>query len=578
MATPNFNKTLGEILDELKPHTRTCKQCQANFDVLAEDIEMYKKLQVPAPTLCWECRKQRRYGFYNNILKFYKKECAAHPGESVITTFPPNSPYKIFDLSYWWSDKWGAEDYGREYYFNKSFFEQFQELNLTVPHPAITHYWKGVINSPYSISIIESKNCYFSSVAAHIENVHYSYWVGSSRDSLDCLNSGNCENSYELVNCDKCYNGEFLWNCDNCVDSAFLYECKNCQSCFGCVNLRNKNYCFFNEQLTKEAYKEKIQAINLGNRDISNEYKEKFEDFLKENIRKNLQVDPKNVNCLGDDLWGAKDCYLVFRGYAIENVRYSTEVAFHTKDSADLYSVGTHVQLSYEAIEIVDSSNIKFSYFIRDGLDLEYCLECHNCQHCFGCIGLRNKKYHILNKPYSKEDYWQKLDEIKTKMLSIGEYGEFFSLSMAYAAYNDTYAIIEFLLAKKEVLENGWQWNDDEPNPDLKNLEVIKARDLPKDIKNVGDDILQKVILCEKTEKPFRLIKAELDFYRKHNLSLPILHPNIRILERLISRNPARLWKANCAKCQKEMDTSYPPEKQKEYKIYCRECYKEEFL
>jgi hypothetical protein len=26
---------------------------------------------------------------------------------------------------------------------------------------------------------------------------------------------------------------------------------------------------------------------------------------------------------------------------------------------------------------------------------------------CFGCINLRNKKYHIFNKPYSKEDYFQ---------------------------------------------------------------------------------------------------------------------------------------------------------------------------
>lgn len=92
----------------------------------------------------------------------------------------------------------------------------------------------------------------------------------------------------------------------------------------------------------------------------------------------------------------------------------------------DIWIIGPNVILSYELIEACYCSNIKFSYFIRDGMDLEYCLECHNCQNCFGCIGLRNKKYHIFNKPYSEEDYWQKLDKIKTKMLKDGEYGEFF--------------------------------------------------------------------------------------------------------------------------------------------------------
>ena len=31
--------------------------------------------------------------------------------------------------------------------------------------------------------------------------------------------------------------------------------------------------------------------------------------------------------------------------------------------------------------------------------------DCYNCEDCFGCVGLRRKKYYIFNKPYSKEDY-----------------------------------------------------------------------------------------------------------------------------------------------------------------------------
>jgi len=43
---------------------------------------------------------------------------------------------------------------------------------------------------------------------------------------------------------------------------------------------------------------------------------------------------------------------------------------------------------------------------------------------------------------------------------------------------------------------------------------------VPIDIKDVDDSIFQKVIICEKTGKPFRIIKAELDFYRKNNLPI----------------------------------------------------------
>ena len=146
--TPQFNAVLNQILNNLQPHTRQCFQCQKDFEVFNEDIEMYKKLQVPPPKLCPDCRMQRRYGFYNNILKFHKKPCEAHQQENVISTFYEKSPYKIFDLKHWWSDKWGAEEYGQNTEFNGmnaeqhgehwSFFRQFKELMSNVPQPAGT--------------------------------------------------------------------------------------------------------------------------------------------------------------------------------------------------------------------------------------------------------------------------------------------------------------------------------------------------------------------------------------------------------------------------------------------------------
>jgi hypothetical protein len=29
------------------------------------------------------------------------------------------------------------------------------------------------------------------------------------------------------------------------------------------------------------------------------------------------------------------------------------------------------------------------------------------CTYCFGCVGLRQKEFHILNEPYSQQDYFR---------------------------------------------------------------------------------------------------------------------------------------------------------------------------
>jgi len=55
---------------------------------------------------------------------------------------------------------------------------------------------------------------------------------------------------------------------------------------------------------------------------------------------------------------------------------------------------------------------------------------------------------------------------------------------------------------------------------------------LPENIADIPDDILNRAIECEITKKPFRIIKEELVFYRKHNLPIPRRHPDQRHLDR----------------------------------------------
>jgi spore coat polysaccharide biosynthesis protein SpsF (cytidylyltransferase family) len=69
----------------------------------------------------------------------YKRICDA-TGKEIISIFSPDKPYKVYHQSEWWSDKWDGIDYGEDFNFNKSFFEQFQELVMNVPRIALMNY------------------------------------------------------------------------------------------------------------------------------------------------------------------------------------------------------------------------------------------------------------------------------------------------------------------------------------------------------------------------------------------------------------------------------------------------------
>jgi hypothetical protein len=75
--------------------------------------------------------------------------------------------------------------------------------------------------------------------------------------------------------------------------------------------------------------------------------------------------------------------------------------------------------------------------------------------------------------------------------------------------------------------------------------------------------------------KPYRIIKQELEFYKKHNIPLPRKHPDIRHMERMKLRNPRKLFDRKCDKCWKDIKTTYSPSRPEI--VYCQECFEKEF-
>ena len=574
--TPNFNKALNEILGNLKPHQRTCQQCGGVFDIFREDIDFYKMLRVPPPTLCPDCRLQRRLGWRINFLPiFYKKTCSA-PGhnEKIISFYSEENPVRVYDDKYYWSDNWDPLEYSRDYDFSRPFFEQFNEFALKIPHQSL-HKDPESVNCDYVVSGASSKNCYYVAAPYYSENVYYARLPFYSKDCLDVNYAYWSEQCYESINLDHCYNCNFCINCQNCLDSNFLFDCRNCTNCFACTNLRNKQYHFFNQPLSKKEYQKKIREINLGKRSVLKEYKEKFEKLLSSAIWKNLD-NLKTENSLGNSLKESRNCFYTIQSFKSENLRYAFSVD-RGSNGMDLFAV-TDSSFVYESSCIVFANDVKFSRVIRGtNMGLEYCDECSNCQFCFGCFGLRNKKYCIFNKQYSESEYWQLVDKIKTKMLEDREYGEFFPLKHSPFPYQDSNAQVEFPLEKEEIIRRGWHWQEEPKNEiDLSKFKLLKANQVPDDIKNVSDDILNCAVICEQTGKPFRFTKFELDFYRQKNLPLPTIHPLQRIRNRFTFCHPFKLWRYPCSKCGKMMYSGWDPEKK--FKVYCENCYLKEVV
>jgi len=149
-------------------------------------------------------------------------------------------------------------------------------------------------------------------------------------------------------------------------------------------------------------------------------------------------------------------------------------------------------------------------------------------------------------------------------------FGEFFPAEQSPFAYNETTAMEYFPLTEEEVLRRGLKWKNQTDEPP-KVDRIIPAHQLPNAIDDIPDDILNWAIECKATGRPFRIIKQELDLYRAMRLPIPHLHPDERHRRRMALRNPRKLWQRKCAKCGKEIRTTYAPERPEI--VYCEACY-----
>jgi hypothetical protein len=559
---------------------RNCQNCKADFTIESDDFSFYEKIKVPPPTFCPECRFVRRM-IWRNERSLYKINCDMCK-KSIISMYDDKFSFPVYCPECYRSDKWEAGSFLRDYDFSKPFFKQFRSLFNTVVRQSVVH--NGTcINSEYANYILNSKNIYLSySVIFDSENIYFSTNIDKSFNVLDSLNLSECDLIYESMGLNKTYNTLYSYWSSNCVDCNFVLFCKNCQNCFGCVNLVNKSYCIFNIEYSKEQYEEKMKEFDLGSYSFVKSFKKDFWKFSLSFSRKYAQL----VSCIdssGDELKNSKNIKNSFNCYGLESVRFGYRSAYN-KDSYDICNAGIG-ELFYEhgGGGSDNSLNIKFIITGKEGNSfLEYCDACQNSSNLFGCIGLKSKQYCILNKQYTKEEYFEMVEKIKKQMDDmpyvdsknrVYKYGEFFPYELCPFGYNEAVINDHFPLSKEEIIKRGYMYKEKNDN---KYTITLKAKDIPDNIKDTDDSILNEVIECEVSKRAFKITQFELEFYRRMNIPIPHLHPDERYKERLLLRNPMKLWHRTCMKegCTNEFETSYSPDRPEI--IYCEECYKRE--
>ena len=597
----------------------TCQNCKKEFAIETEDLEYYKKISVPPPTFCPECRLIRRF-MWRNERFLYRRACDLCKADH-LSNLSPESGYIAYCPKCWWSDNWDPTQYASDYDFSKPFFEQFRALMKRAPQLSLWVTAPTLVNSEYNNLAAYLRNCYMVFHADNNEDSCYATGIKYSKFCVDATMIQKSEYCYQCVNIQQGYENFFSVDCESCRSIYFSKDCVECSDCVGCVGLRKKRYHIFNQPYSKEEYAAEIKRMNLGSRRGLEELRVRSHAFWLKHPVKYMRG-RQNLNSSGDYVYNAKNTKFSYELFGSENCKYCQFASVKpTTDCYDYTEWGMGADLVYESITCGQGvARIKMTVNATETVsDCEYSTTIVGANNIFGCVGVRKKNYCILNKEYSPEAYKDLLAKIKQHMNDmpytdakgrVYRYGEFFPFDLSPYGYNEATGQQFFPLSKDEAVTRGYPWRDvgDKPHVPTK-----LWQNLPDTIAEVPDEITKEVILCKAwsqdeeaaklhgCSKAFRITPQELRFYRRYNIPLPTECHNTRHYERSALRAPIAFWHRQCMcpgkqmangeervvyantsvrahhgeqSCPNEFETSYAPDRPEI--IYCEQCYQAE--
>ncbi len=108
----------------------------------------------------------------------------------------------------------------------------------------------------------DSKNALDCFMCQNTENSRYSFGQEAAKYCYDSM-GGTYEWCYEVNHVGlKANNVLFCSGVLNSTNNMYYSEwCHGCHDCFGCAGLRNKSFCVFNKQYSKEEYEQLVSRI-----------------------------------------------------------------------------------------------------------------------------------------------------------------------------------------------------------------------------------------------------------------------------------------------------------------------------
>jgi hypothetical protein len=290
-----------------------------------------------------------------------------------------------------------------------SFLQDYQKLKQQSPM-ILNHGLKNE-NAEYTDYIYRSKDAYFAFDGGNVYDSGYVFNCTKVTDTFDCDHLWDSELCYECTDGYKNYGSSYLEYCTGCTNCHFCFNVRHSRDCFGCVGLQHQAHCIFNVQYSKKEYQEKVKEL----------LKRPAEEHLRRlgQLKKKFPFQAshqlKTENCpYGDYVYRSANCYWCFDLESCQNCLYTFDSPYcqDCVDSFRLYKC----ELCWECVGLGHAYDSSFC------VDSDYLRNCHFCNHCyksehlFGCVNLIHAKYCILNKQYSKEEYFQKVNEIKKEL------------------------------------------------------------------------------------------------------------------------------------------------------------------
>lgn len=413
--------------------------------------------------------------------------------------------------------------------YTGDFFANLTDLFRETPKMMIQQWFEN--NNSRFAEVYGAKNAYLSfGVGQDAENILYT--TNSNTSIKNVYNSiwivGNCDNIYSCKVVTWWY---MIFYSANIHSSSTIWFSSNllwCSECLFCDGLQNQSYCINNKQYEKDDYIQKKKELLSSKSMFPIRHDEVNNRLIDNKLSENVEW-MWLVECNDVENWyyskRVKKWRNIYFGWGEFGGEYFYD-AFDAGNQTDshLYGVISLGENSSHAYIVCGGANVTNVYYWH---------HLESCSYCLWCVGLKNKSYCILNKQYTKEEWYIVADQIFAEMDEKWLLWEFFPPSMNPFYFNDTAAslIDTSSFSREEILKLWYLWRDDVVKTDVWSwANVVPVADIDTYewydeswVWNIDQGVCKKVLVNENWDT-YRIMPLEYQFLQKHFLPLPRKH------------------------------------------------------